>query len=63
MDLTRFNKIAIQVKSPISRGKHMKNGCHHAFMLNGEDIKKVNSVKYPGHIICSDSKSPIVCPW
>ena len=34
----------------------MKNVCHLAFKLNGEDIKEVNSVKYLGHIICSDSK-------
>ena len=27
-----------------------------AFKLNGEDIKEVNSVKYLGHIICSDFK-------
>ena len=40
----------------ISRGKHMKNVCHLAFRLNGEDIKEVKSVKYLGHIICSDSK-------
>ena len=40
----------------ISRGKHIKNVCHLAFKLNGEDIKEVKSVKYLGHIICSDSK-------
>ena len=34
----------------------MKNVCHLAFKLNGEDIKDVNSVKYLGHIIYSDSK-------
>ena len=40
----------------ISRGKHLKNVCHLAFKLNGEHIKEVKSVKYLGHIICSDSK-------
>ena len=40
----------------ISRGKHLKNVCHLAFKLHGEDIKGVKSVKYLGHIICSDSK-------
>ena len=34
----------------------MKNVCHLAFKLNGKDIKEVKSVKYLGHIICSDSK-------
>ena len=33
----------------------MKNVCHFAFKLNGEDIKEVNNVKYLGHIVCSDS--------
>ena len=28
----------------ISRGKHMKNICHLAFKLNGEDFKEVNNV-------------------
>ena len=40
----------------LSREKYMKNVCHLAFKLNVEDIKEVNSVKYLGHIICSDSK-------
>ena len=34
----------------------MKNVCHLAFKVNGEDIKGVKCVKYLGHIICSDSK-------
>ena len=40
----------------LSRGKYMKNVCHLAFMLNGEDIKDMNNVKYLGRIICSESK-------
>ena len=28
----------------IYRGMYMKNICHHAFKLNGEDIKEVNNV-------------------
>ena len=34
----------------------MKNACHLAFKLNGEDFIEENSVKYLCHIICSDSK-------
>ena len=40
----------------IGRGKCMKFFFHLAFKLNGEDIKEVNSVKYLGHSISSDSK-------
>ena len=39
-----------------SRGNYMKNVCHLAFKLNGEDIREANSVKYLGHITCSVSK-------
>ena len=34
----------------------MKHVCHLAFTVNGEDINEVKSVKYLGHIICSNSK-------
>ena len=41
------------------------NVCHLAFKLHGEDIKEVKSVKYLGHIICSDSKDDkdIMCQY
>ena len=40
-----YRKTDIDTLERISRAKHIKNVCHLAFKLNGEDIKEVKSVK------------------